>query len=229
MGLFDGNKKTCDLCGEKMGLLGGIFTSEDLADGKTICGSCRGKCTPGELRFSAMTLDDVKANIAVAVANKKKGAAEFKATQKIKKGAYRGDDFVDIDANHGWFMNAEEKDGWVYSLDDVYYFNLDLDYAPLEEGQGFEVRTEDYPELPKIPQGVRVTDAKLVIWLADNELAVNKVEIITARPRSPPESTDHRIQSHRLFPGSSTGCFRGSSVFRNKTRKERSAAFCRPP
>ena len=22
MGLFDGNKKTCDLCGEKMGLLG---------------------------------------------------------------------------------------------------------------------------------------------------------------------------------------------------------------
>ena len=64
MGLFDGNKKTCDLCGEKMGLLGGIFTSEDLADGKTICGSCRGKCTPGELRFSAMTLDDVKANIA---------------------------------------------------------------------------------------------------------------------------------------------------------------------
>ncbi|MBQ5787375.1 MAG: DUF4428 domain-containing protein, partial [Oscillospiraceae bacterium] len=50
MGLFDGNKKTCDLCGEKMGLLGGIFTSEDLADGKTICGSCRGKCTPGELR-----------------------------------------------------------------------------------------------------------------------------------------------------------------------------------
>ncbi len=150
MGLFDGNKKTCDLCGEKMGLLGGIFTSEDLADGKTICGSCRGKCTPGELRFSAMTLDDVKANIAVAAANKKKGAAEFKATQKIKKGAYRGDDFVDIDANHGWFMNAEEKDGWVYSLDDVYYFNLDLDYAPLEEGQGFEVRTEDYPELPKI-------------------------------------------------------------------------------
>ena len=175
MGLFDGNKKTCDLCGEKMGLLGGIFTSEDLADGKTICGSCRGKCTPGELRFSAMTLDDVKANIAVAAANKKKGAAEFKATQKIKKGAYRGDDFVDIDANHGWFMNAEEKDGWVYSLDDVYYFNLDLDYAPLEEGQGFEVRTEDYPELPKIPQGVRVTDAKLVIWLTDNELAVNKV------------------------------------------------------
>ena len=149
MGLFDGNKKTCDLCGEKMGLLGGIFTSEDLADGKTICGSCRGKCTPGELRFSAMTLDDVKANIAVAAANKKKGAAEFKATQKIKKGAYRGDDFVDIDANHGWFMNAEEKDGWVYSLDDVYYFNLDLDYAPLEEGQGFEVRTEDYPELPR--------------------------------------------------------------------------------
>ena len=77
-------------------------------------------------------------------------------------------------------MNAEEKDGWVYSLDDVYYFNLDLDYAPLEEGQGFEVRTEDYPELPKIPQGVRVTDAKLVIWLADNELAVNKVEISAA-------------------------------------------------
>ena len=187
MGLFDSNKKTCDLCGEKMGLLGGIFSSEDLADGKTICGSCRGKCTPGELKFSAMTLDDVKANIAVAEANKKKGAAEFKATQKIKKGAYRGDEFVDIDAGHGWFMNAEEKDGWVYSLDDVYYFNLDLDYAPLEEGQGFEVRTEDYPELPKIPQGVRVTDAKLVIWLTDNELAVSKVEIRAAAGFSPDE------------------------------------------
>ena len=177
MGLFDGNKKTCDLCGEKMGLLGGIFTSEDLADGKTICGNCRGKCTPGELNFRGMTLDDVKANIAVAEANKKLGATQFKATQQIKKGAYRGKDFLNIDAKNGWFMNADEKDGWVYSLGDVFYFNLDLEYAPLEEGQSFEVRTEDYPELPKIPQGVKVTDAKLVVWLMKNELGVDKVTL----------------------------------------------------
>jgi len=180
MGLFDGNKKTCDLCGEKIGLLGGIFTAEELAGGATICGSCRGKCTPGDLKFSAMTLDDVKANIAVAEANKKLGATEFKATQKIKKGAYRANDFLDVDANHGWFMNADEKNGWVYSLDAVYYFNLDMEYAPLEEGQSFEVRTEDYPELPRIPQGVKVTEAKLVLWLMDNELGVDKVTVNAA-------------------------------------------------
>jgi len=186
MGLFDGNKKTCDLCGEKMGLLGGIFTSEDLAGGATICGDCRRKCTPGDLNFKGMTLDDVKANIALAEANKKKGAAEFKATQKIKKGAYRDKEFLDIDANHGWFMNADEKDGWVYSLDAVYYFNLDLTYEALEGGS-FEVRTEDYPELPKIPQGVKVTEAKLIVWLKNNELAVSKVTI-DAGGYSPSES-----------------------------------------
>ena len=179
MGLFDGNKKTCELCGEKIGLLGGLFTAEELAGGASICGNCRGKCTPGELNFKGMTLDDVKANIAAAEANKKKGATEFKATQKIKKGAYRDRDFVDIDTNHGWFMNADEKNGWVYDLDAVYYFNLDLVYAPVEGGS-FEVRTEDYPELPKIPQGVKVTEAKLVIWMKDNELGVSQVTIDAA-------------------------------------------------
>ena len=183
MGLFD--KKTCVFCGKESGLIGGLM-GETLAGGEYMCGECRRKCTSDDLRFSAMTVADVKANMAVAEANKKKGTTEFKASQRIKKGAYRDKDFLDIDAGHGWFMNADEKDGWVYNLGDVYYFNLDLDYLPLEGGS-FEIRTEDYPELPKVPQGVKVDDARLVIWMKNNELGVDKVTI-KAAGYSPDES-----------------------------------------
>ena len=171
MGLFD--KKTCALCGEKIGLLGGIFSSEDLAGGDTICGDCHRKCTPGQLNFKDMTLDDVKANIAVAETNKRKGAAEFCTTRQFFAGAYNDSPVLDVDEAHGWFMNAETKDGWVYELDDIYTFCLDVTTAPLSEGEDYNVNLYSFPQFSACPSGQKVIDAKLKIWLLDNELGVD--------------------------------------------------------
>jgi len=175
MGLFD--KKTCALCGAPVGLLGGML-GENLADGAYMCGDCRKKCIPDKtLDFSAMTVDAAKALIAVADANKKKGAAEFHATRQFSSGMYADMPALDVDEDHGWFMNASARDGWVYELDDIYTFCLDATTAPLAEGEEYNVNLHPYPQLPVCPSGQKVIDAKLKLWLLDNELGVDMLEI----------------------------------------------------
>ena len=175
MGLFD--KKTCALCGASVGLLGGML-GENLADGAYMCGDCRKKCIPDEtLNFKARTVDAAKALIAVAEANKKKGASGFHATRQFSSGMYADMPALDVDENHGWFMNAAAKDGWVYELDDIYSFCLDVTTTPLTEGEEYNVNLHPYPQLPVCPSGQKVIDAKLKLWLLDNELGVDMLEI----------------------------------------------------
>ena len=175
MGLFD--KKTCALCGASVGLLGGML-GENLADGAYMCGDCRKKCIPDKaLDFNALTVDAAKALIAVAEANKKKGASEFHATRQFTAGMYADMPALDVDEDHGWFMNAAKKDGWVYELDDIYSFCLDVTTIPLTEGEEYNVNLHPYPQLPVCPSGQKVIDAKLKLWLLDNELGVDMLEI----------------------------------------------------
>ena len=175
MGLFD--KKTCALCGASVGLLGGML-GENLAGDAYMCGDCRKKCIPDEtLNFKAMTVDAAKALIAVAEANKKKGASEFHATREFSSGMYADMPALDVDEDHGWFMNAAKKDGWVYELDDIYSFCLDVTTTPLTEGEEYNVNLHPYPQLPVCPSGQKVIDAKLKLWLLDNELGVDMLEI----------------------------------------------------
>ena len=175
MGLFD--KKTCALCGASVGLLGGML-GENLADGAYMCGDCRKKCIPDKtLDFNALTVDAAKALIAVADANKKKGASEFHATRQFSSGMYADMPALDVDEGHGWFMNAAKKDGWVYELDDIYSFCLDVTTAPLTEGENYSLNLHPYPQLPVCPSGQKVIDAKLKLWLLDNELGVDMLEI----------------------------------------------------
>ena len=175
MGLFD--KKTCALCGASVGLLGGML-GENLADGAYMCGDCRKKCIPDKnLDFKAMTVDAAKALIAVAEANKKKGASEFHATRQFTAGMYADMPALDVDEDHGWFMNAAAKDGWVYELDDIYTFCLDATTAPLAEGENYSLNLHPYPQLPVCPSGQKVIDARLKLWLLDNELGVDMLEI----------------------------------------------------
>ena len=175
MGLFD--KKTCALCGASVGLLGGML-GENLAGDAYMCGDCRKKCIPDEtLNFKALTVDAAKALIAVAEANKSKGAAEFHATRKFTAGMYADMPALDVDEGHGWFMNAAAKDGWVYELDDIYSFCLDVTTTPLTEGEEYNVNLHPYPQLPACPSGQKVIDAKLKLWLLDNELGVDMLEI----------------------------------------------------
>ena len=174
MGLFD--KKTCAVCGGQSGVIVGLFGA-DLAGGAYLCPGCRNKCTPGNLNFRNMTLDDVKANMAIAETNKKKGSTEFRSTRKIQTGAFRDKPFLDIDENHGWFMNTADNDGWVYSLDDIYFYGPEFETAKLELGQSFHLDTYNYPELSKCPEGIRITAAKLKILMVENELGVSQLSI----------------------------------------------------
>lgn len=177
MGLFDGKTKKCAICGSEAGLITGLF-GYDLSDGGYLCGTCREKCGPGKtFDFKTMTIADVKAKIASAAANKKRGASEFSATHRLKVGSNRTDDFLNIDITHGWFMNAIQKDGWVYNLDDVLSFNMDVELTPLGEGESFSLGFTNYPELPRVPSGAKVTDAKLRIFFLDNELGVDVLEL----------------------------------------------------
>jgi hypothetical protein len=73
-------------------------------------------------------------------------------------------------------MNASTKDGWVYELDDIYSFCLDVTTIPLTEGEVYNVNLHPFPPLPACTIGQKVVDAKLKIWLLDNELGVDMLE-----------------------------------------------------
>lgn len=90
MGLFD--KKYCDICGDKIGLLG----NRKLEDGN-LCKNCAHKLSPwfNERRHSS--LENIKAQLAYREENKQR-VTEFQVTRII------GDDWnVLFDENHKWF------------------------------------------------------------------------------------------------------------------------------
>lgn len=90
MGLFD--KKYCDVCGEKIGLLG----NRKLEDGN-LCKNCAKKlsCWFNERRHSSV--DEIKAQLAYREENKKK-VEQFRVTRTI------GDEWnVLFDEEHRWF------------------------------------------------------------------------------------------------------------------------------
>ncbi len=90
MGLFD--KKYCDVCGEKIGLLG----NRKLEDGN-LCKDCAKKLSPwfNERRHS--TLDEIKQQLAYREENKNK-VSQFRVTRTL------GDEWkVMFDENNRWF------------------------------------------------------------------------------------------------------------------------------
>lgn len=180
MGLF-GKKKICALCGGKVGLLG-----SKLADNQYLCSDCRSNCTPGaNLDFKSMTPEDVQANIDIADANKKKGTDEFQCTRQFFTGGARDKLVLSVDENHGWFMNSQKDDGWVFNLDDISYYNMRLSTTRLEEEEkkGFIewLFSPDfysaYPELPQCPYDEKIIGAYLTLRLAENELGLDEVEV----------------------------------------------------
>lgn len=75
MGLFD--KKYCDVCGEKIGLLG----NRKLEDGN-LCKNCAAKLSPFFSERRKSTVDDIKEQLAYREANQEKVAA-FNPTKTI--------------------------------------------------------------------------------------------------------------------------------------------------
>lgn len=90
MGLFD--KKYCNICGEKIGLLG----NRKLEDGN-LCKDCAKKLSPWFSERRHSTVEDIKAQLAYREENKQK-VAQFRNSRSF------GDDrYVLFDDNHRWF------------------------------------------------------------------------------------------------------------------------------
>lgn len=96
MGLFD--KKYCDVCGEKIGLLG----NRKLADGN-LCKNCAKKLSPWFSDRRSSTVQEIKEQLAYREENRKK-VAQFRVTKSF------GEDMkVLIDETHLWFMVARAE------------------------------------------------------------------------------------------------------------------------
>ena len=97
MGLFD--KKYCDICGEKIGLLG----NRKLEDGN-LCKDCAKKLSPWFSDRRRSTVEDIKGQLAYREENREK-AAQFRTTRSF------GEDWkVLLDEEHRWFTVTRARD-----------------------------------------------------------------------------------------------------------------------
>ena len=97
MGLFD--KKYCDICGEKIGLLG----NRKLEDGN-LCKDCAKKLSPWFSDRRRSTVEDIKGQLAYREKNREK-AAQFRTTRSF------GEDWkVLLDEDHRWFTVTRARD-----------------------------------------------------------------------------------------------------------------------
>lgn len=119
MGLFD--KKYCDVCGEKIGLLG----NRKLEDGN-LCKDCAKKLSPffSERRHS--TLDEIKQQLAYREENQRQ-LAFFNPTRTLGN-----DDKLYVDERNGKFIvtssqNWREQNPDIINLTQVMSVNVDID------------------------------------------------------------------------------------------------------
>lgn len=97
MGLFD--KKYCDICGEKIGLLG----NRKLEDGN-LCKDCAKKLSPWFSDRRRSTVEDIKGQLAYREENRGR-AAQFRITR-----TYGESWKVLIDEEHRWFTVTRARD-----------------------------------------------------------------------------------------------------------------------
>lgn len=135
MGLFD--KKYCDICGEKIGLLG----NRKLEDGN-LCKNCAAKLSPWFSDRRSSTVDEIKAQLDYREQNKEKVAA-FHTTRTLGTNMK-----VLLDEDAGKFMVTRARDlaeanPDVLEFSDVTGCNLDVDESRSEikrkDNEGKEV------------------------------------------------------------------------------------------
>lgn len=119
MGLFD--KKYCDICGEKIGLLG----NRKLEDGNC-CKNCARKLSPWFSERRHSTVNEIKQQLAYRGENRGK-AAQFRITQELGK-----DWRVLFDETHGWFTvtrasNLAEENADILDYSQLTGCRVDID------------------------------------------------------------------------------------------------------
>lgn len=139
MGLFD--KKYCDVCGEKIGLLG----NRKLEDGN-LCKECAAKLSPWFSDRKKSTVAEIKEQLAYREENKAKVNA-FHTTKTLGKSTK-----VLLDEDAGLFMvtsasNLKDANPDVMELSDVTGCNVDVDESKSE----IKRKTPDGKEVSYVP------------------------------------------------------------------------------
>ena len=124
MGLFD--KKYCDICGEKIGLLG----NRKLEDGN-LCKNCAKKLSPWFSDRRQSTVAEIQEQLAYREANREKVTA-FRTTRTLGENTK-----VLLDEDAGLFMvtaarNLEDANPDVLAFSDVTGCKLDIDESKTE-------------------------------------------------------------------------------------------------
>ena len=136
MGLFD--KKYCDICGEKIGLLG----NRKLDDGN-LCKECAKKLSPWFEERRHSTVEDIKRQLEYREANKEK-VQNFRITRRITTKKYT----VFLDETQGNFTIAHNLDTKenpdILSLSDVVQCNMDVKQDRIEETYTKDGKTVSY-------------------------------------------------------------------------------------
>lgn len=97
MGLFD--KKYCNICGEKIGLLG----NRKLEDGN-LCKNCAKKLSPWFSERRNSTVEEIREQLDWREANRER-AAQFRTTRTFGEGTK-----LLLDETHGWFTITRSTD-----------------------------------------------------------------------------------------------------------------------
>ena len=139
MGFFD--KKYCDVCGEKIGLLG----NRKLDDGN-LCKNCAKKLSPFFEDRRKSTVEEIKKQLEYREANKEK-VEQFSVTREYETSGRH----VFIDDNRGWVafarkMDTEENPD-IINLSQIKNARLDIDENRAEE----KYRDEDGEEKSYFP------------------------------------------------------------------------------
>ena len=163
MGLFD--KKTCILCGGKVGLL----TGSKLADGSSyVCGNCTAKAC-ADLPFSAwekFSVEDARAELDYAVRNAEQFRTEFHKSRVISAGVLGKSDVLLVDDAHNWFVNGRATDPAVISFDQVKDWKLMLDTSAKDSGEDTSHHIKGIrPGMPVCPPDREINQMKVRVFL----------------------------------------------------------------
>ncbi|MBR6469570.1 MAG: DUF4428 domain-containing protein [Lachnospiraceae bacterium] len=183
MGLFE--KKECELCGGKAGLI----TRYKISDGGYICGDCRGKMSSHTDGIGNMTVADVEEQIRLKEENDERFNNSFTITRQFDFDSRHP--IIAVDDNNGEFALLTDARPDIFSFDHVISYDIDLSTSALSE----EERQQDssiwgimnillsdnfrsqYPNVPRCPQGCKVTGMYFEINFGSNPFNANNIRI----------------------------------------------------
>lgn len=171
MGLFD--KKNCDICGEKIGLLG----NRKLDDGN-LCKNCASKLSPWFEERRHSTVEDIKRQLEYREKNKN-AVRSFSITREFSADRYH----VFIDDNKGLFavaFNMSEQDNPdIVPLSAITSCRLDIDEQRVEE----EYKDQDGESRSYVPPRYNYSyDYKIKLgvntpWFDDMDFKLNTFSV----------------------------------------------------